>query len=72
MDACLLRKEDNIDGQPMNHEVADPADVENNGWKFGWKFEGEEHPIPEWPNYKVSNCFTEQRCVVASIVFIIS
>ena len=54
MDACLLRKEDNIDGQPMNHEVADPVDVENNGWKFGWKFEGEEHPIPEWPNYKVS------------------
>ena len=39
----------------MNHEVADPVDVENNGWKFGWKFEGEEHPIPEWPNYKVSN-----------------
>ena len=55
LDACLLKKEENTGeniGAQVNHEVADSNDIEENGWKFGWKYEGDEYPLPEWPNYK--------------------
>ena len=68
LDDCLLKEDENEDpaigllneGENDEDEEIDPEDVKKNGWKFGWEInEGEEHPIPTWPdiNIMINNIF---------------
>ena len=52
-DDCLLKEEDNENAIADTNENASLEDIKENGWKFGWKAkEGEENPMPTWPDPK--------------------